>query len=57
MENYVEIWKKSSVDELGQLAQDIRDIKCTNMINFMVKNMVQIVHTVTYGIIVVDLRP
>ena len=57
MKNYVEIWKKSSVDELGQLAQDIRDIKCTNMINFMVKNMVQIVHTVTYGIIVVDLRP
>ena len=54
---YAKIWSKSFANELGRLAQGIRDIKGTNTIVFIPKDKVPQGRTVTYGRIVCELRP
>ena len=51
------IWKKSFANELGQIAQGIRNIKGTDTIHFIPKSKVPFGEkTVTYGKIVCDIK-
>ena len=54
---YREVWNKSFANEIGRLAQGIRDIKGTDTIKFIRKSQVPAGRTVTYGRIVCKLRP
>ena len=51
------MWIKSFANELGRLAQGIRDVKGTNTIYFIPCNAVPPECTVTYGCIVVNYQP
>ena len=54
-----EAWETSLANELGRLAQGIRDIKGTNTITFIKKSEIPLgrLRDVTYGRIVVSYRP
>ena len=52
------IWKRSFANELGQLAQGIRNIKGTDTIHFIPKSKVPFGEkTATYGKIVCNIKP
>jgi hypothetical protein len=57
LDKYREIWMKSFANELGRLAQGIRDIPGTDTINFIKFADVPKGETVTYGRIVCTYRP
>lgn len=54
-----ETWIRSLVNELGRLAQGIREVKGTNTIYFIDKSRIskEKLKQVTYAIIVVDYKP
>ena len=56
---YREVWQRSYANELGRLAQGVRDIKGTDTIRFIHKSDIPYDRwkDVTYGRIVVDFRP
>ena len=55
---YHKIWKRFFPNELGQLAQGIRNIKGTETIHFILKSKVPFDEKiVTYGKIVCDIKP
>ena len=56
-DKYREVWVTSFANELGRLAQGIRDVKGTNTIHFIPHNSVPPGLTITYGRIVVYYRP
>jgi hypothetical protein len=51
------IWEKEFVNELGRLAQGIRDIKGTNTIVLIQAAEIPKERTVTYDRLVCDIRP
>ena len=57
LEKYRDIWMKSFANELGRLAQGIRDIPGTDTIDFIPFTEVPKGETVTYGRIVCTYRP
>ena len=57
LEKYRAIWMKSFANELGRLAQGIRDIPGTDTIDFIPRSEVPSGETVTYGRIVCTYRP
>ena len=57
LEKYRTIWMKSFANELGRLAQGIRDIPGTDTIDFIPRSEVPNGETVTYGRIVCTYRP
>ena len=57
MEKYRNIWMKSFANELGRLAQGIRDVPGPNTIYFIFHTDVPVVTTFTYGQIVCTSRP
>ena len=57
LEKYRTIWTKSFANELGRLAQGIRDIPGTDIIKFIPHADVPTQETVTYGRIVCTYRP
>ena len=54
---YKETWNRSFANELGRLAQGIRDIDGTNTIFFIPKHKVPAHKKVSYGRIVCEIRP
>jgi hypothetical protein len=52
-----DVWTRSFANEVGRLTQGIRGIKGTNTIFFIPKNAVPADRTVTYGSIVVNIKP
>jgi hypothetical protein len=54
---YKTIWTKSFANELGRLAQGIRDVEGTNTIFFIPKAQMPPGRTATYGRIVVEIKP
>ena len=57
LDKYRDIWMHSFANELGRLAQGIRDIRGTNTINFIPFSEVPEGEAVTYGRIVCTYRP
>ena len=57
LHKYKKIWLHSYANELGRLAQGIRDIPGTDTIKFISKDQVPKGQKVTYGRIVVTHRP
>ena len=57
MDKYRNIWMKSFANELGWLAEGIRDVPGTNTIDFITNSGVPVVTTVTYGRIVCTYCP
>ena len=52
-----EIWERSFANELGQLAQVIREFNVTNTVMFIPKSKVPKYQKVTYGKIVCEIKP
>jgi len=57
MEKYRDVWATSFANELGRLAQGIRDVKGTNAIKFIRQSQLPEGRKVTYGRLVCDHRP
>ena len=57
LEKYRAIWTKSFANELGRLAQGIRNIPGTDTIDFIPRSDVPSGETITYGRIVCTHRP
>ena len=57
MDKYRDIWMNCFANELGQLAQGIRDVPGTYTIDFIPHTDVPVGTTVTYGRIVCTYRP
>jgi hypothetical protein len=51
------IWESAFANELGRLAQGIRDVIGTNTIEFIFASEIPRDRTVTYGRLVCDIRP
>ena len=51
------IWGRFFANELGHLAQGIREVKGTNMIMFIPKSKLPKEKKVTYGKIVCEMKP
>jgi hypothetical protein len=51
------IWERAFANELGRLAQGIRDVIGTNTIEFIFTSKIPRDRTVTYGRLVCDIRP
>ena len=51
------IWERSFANELGQLAQGIREVKGTNTVMFILKSKVPKDKKATYGEIVCEIKP
>ena len=57
LNNYPDIWQTSVSNELGRLAQGVRNIKGNNVLKFITKEHVPKHKKVTYARMVCDIRP